>query len=188
MMEWQLHSVVSQEALASLEGLAFGAPAGAFVEVGVYRGGSAERLDKIAREQGRELYLFDTFDGIPFQFPVDGIPVGAFSDTSADAIRKWFPKAKVYAGIFPFTLPDELEGIAFAHVDCDQYLSVRSCIECLFPRMVDGGVMLFDDWRSLEGATIAVIEGFGEDLPETPEGKAYAIKGRHPCAYPRGIP
>lgn len=185
MMEWQLHSVVSLAALGSLEGLAFSAPPGAFVEVGVYRGGSAERLDKIAREQGRELYLFDTFEGIPFQFPVDGIPVGAFSDTSEAAIREWFPEAKVYAGIFPTTLPDDLGGIAFVHVDCDQYLSVRSCIECLFPRLVDGGVMLFDDWRSLEGATIAVIEGFGEGLPETTEGKAYAIKGRHPCAYPR---
>lgn len=184
-MEWQLHSVVSPEALGSLEALASCVPSGCFVEVGVYRGGSAERLYKITREQGRELHLFDTFDGIPFQFPVDGIPVGAFSDTSEAAIREWFTEAKVYAGIFPMTLPDDLSDIAFAHVDCDQYLSVRSCIECLFPRLAEGGVMLFDDWRCLEGATIAVIEGFGENLPETAEGKAYAIKGRHPCAYPR---
>ena len=40
-----------------LERLASEAPPGAFVEVGVYRGGSARRLWRVAQAQGRALFM-----------------------------------------------------------------------------------------------------------------------------------
>ena len=62
-------SLLSPEQLEDLAQLARSAPAGAFVEVGVYRGGSARVLCDIAQEQGRTLYLFDTFAGHPIRRP-----------------------------------------------------------------------------------------------------------------------
>src|SRR5262245_328780 len=97
-----------------------------FVEVGVYKGGSAWHLAKIAREQGRELHLFDTFSGIPYKDEIDSLDIGRFADTSLEAVRKAIPDAHFYAGVFPDTMPAELTGIAFAHIDCDQYHSVQS--------------------------------------------------------------
>jgi O-methyltransferase len=45
-------------------------------------------------------------------------------------------------------------------VDVDIYASVLSCCEYFFPRMVPGGVLVFDDYGMLtcEGAKIALDE------------------------------
>jgi len=176
-MDWKLHSVISNEALQTLERLASSCPKGDFVEVGVYRGGSAERLYEIAQRQKRKLHLFDTFEGMPTQGPLDELEVGSFSDTSLPELRKYLPNALFYKGIFPNTMPRWLGPLAFVHVDCDQYDGVKASIERLFPLLVHGGIMLFDDWRVLTGASVAIYEIFGEKLQETPENKAFVVKG-----------
>ena len=47
------------------------ATATAMAEVGVYKGGSAWFIAKVADERGVDLHLFDTFTGIPFHDPKD---------------------------------------------------------------------------------------------------------------------
>jgi hypothetical protein len=134
-------------------------PGGAFVEVGVFRGGSAWRLYGLAEQQGREIYLYDTFTGIPWRDAIDSHSVGDFSDTNYDHMVELFAKARVVKGIFPDSaIP--MPGIAFAHLDCDQYRSVKESIEYLRPRMLAGGVMWFDDSPCLAGAKLAVFESF----------------------------
>ena len=64
-----------------------------------------------------------------------------------------------------------------AVIDADQYRSIKDSIAHLWPQIVPGGAMLFDDYKCLDGATRAVTEAFGYDLPVTKNGKAYAIKG-----------
>src|SRR5262245_25949255 len=156
--------------------LAAGTPDGCFVEVGVYRGGSAWHLAKIARLQRRALHLFDTFTGIPFKGDGDTIEVGHFADTSEAAVKKAIPDAIIHAGLFPQTLPPSLTNIAFAHIDCDQYDSVKSCIENLWPLMVSGGIMYFDDYHWLEGATRAVDESFAGKLFPGDANRVYVVK------------
>lgn len=151
-----LHSMLSLESLQSLVYYAqCSPPGGSIVEVGVYRGGSAYFLAQLERP----LYLYDTFEGIPFQGPLDGNHVGKFSDTSAEAVQALIPHATVIKGLFPQTCVD-MGPISFVHVDCDQYESVKACINVLGPRMVHGGMMLFDDFgvADCEGATRAVQE------------------------------
>lgn len=114
--------------------------------------------------RGAELHLFDTFTGIPFHDPIDYHRIGNFSDTHIDYVRRKVRSAIFHVGIFPATLPAELSGFGFVHVDCDQYQSVRDCIVELGPRMVPGGITVFDDYRHLEGATRAVNEAFGKPL------------------------
>ena len=174
-----LPSVMPSAALDTLRRLAEGvgrvpSPA-CFVEVGVYQGGSASVLYDVACNQGRYLYLFDTFNGIPVAGPLDRHSVGDFADTNMMTIRDALPAAVLYVGLFPDTMPADPMQIAFAHIDCDQYASVKACITQLWPLMAPGGVMLFDDVE-LEGARAAIEEAFSPDqLQVTSENRWYVI-------------
>lgn len=146
-----------------LAAIAWAMPPGCIVELGVYKGGSAIYLAEVARAQGRKLFLYDTFTGIPVKDEVDPHGIGDFGDTSAHAVAEAIPDAVLVPGIFPDSLI-EMPPIAFCHVDADQYRSVKAACEHFGPRMAKGGMMVFDDYRQLEGATRAVDECFGERL------------------------
>lgn len=166
-------SLLSPNILNELMEEARRSPSGVFVEVGVYKGGSAAALAQVAREQNRGLFLFDTFHGIPYQdAEKDFHKVGDFSDTSLAEVQRAIPEAQCFAGIFPETLPADLERVALAHIDCDQYESVRASAAALEPRMVPGSVMVFDDYDVLPGARQAVRELFGDRIEISPQGKA----------------
>lgn len=153
-------SAISDEDLAELCALAASTPPGAFVEVGVWKGGSAWHLARVAEEQGRALYLYDTFSGIPFQEPGDFHRVGDFGDTSLEAVSAAVPHALCIPGVFPETLVD-MGPVAFVHADCDQFSSVMAVCEHLPERMVDGGIIYFDDYGALDSADRAVQQAFG---------------------------
>jgi O-methyltransferase len=169
-------SVIAPHHLEELVDAARSAPPGDFVEVGVYRGGSAVLLAEVARATGRRLFLFDTFTGIPFRDAVDRHEVGDFSDTSLEMVREAVPDATFCVGVFPDTMPDDIGPIALAHVDCDQYRSVHDCCAHLGPRMAPGGVMVFDDPNVLDGASQAVRESFSADRIETSAGGKWRVR------------
>jgi hypothetical protein len=148
-------------------------PAGCFVEVGVYQGGSAWHLYDLALEQERELYLYDTFTGIPYHDAIDSHHIGDFSDCSYLSVVERFPHAAVVPGVFPMSAID-MPRIAFAHLDCDQYRSVKESATYLRYLMVPGGVMWFDDSPCLAGAHRAVLELFGDKVKiSSAHGKHY---------------
>ncbi len=156
-------SLINSATLDALVAAASAVPPGCFVEVGVYQGGSAQRLAQVAQAQGRRLVLFDTFTGMPFRDAERDVHrEGDFADTSLEAVQALIPQAECRAGVFPATLTPDVQGIAFAHVDCDQYASVRDCCTHLGPRMVPGGVMWFDDPDVLPGAMQALRDCFGD--------------------------
>lgn len=169
-------SVISRGCLQELHYEALRAPPGDFVEVGVYRGGSAQVLATVAEEQHRRLFLFDTFTGIPYQGAMDHHRPGDFGDTSLEEVKRAVPSAIIVDGVFPDTLPRAeqlgLGKVALAHVDCDQYQSVLACCVELAPRMLLGGVMVFDDYDCLTGARMAVEERFHGKVEFSARGKA----------------
>lgn len=174
-------SLVPHDAIGSLVALAESAPPGCLVEVGVYRGGTAWHLARIAREQGRALHLFDTFEGIPERHPEFDVEhkVGDFADASLDEVRTAVPDAVFHVGTFPDTMPGDLPPIAFVHVDCDQYGCCVEVIRRMLPLLVDDGIMLFDDYGKTSGVTKAVDEEMPRQFIRfTDQGKAYAVKGR----------
>lgn len=158
-----LPSIISRPNLEAMVALAKTAPPGCFVEVGVFHGGSAQLLYEVAMMQAREIHLFDTFVGTPFY--TDGLDqhkLGAeFADPEAPKnIRSLMPMAHLHVGVYPDTHPEDLQDIAFIHCDCDQYLSYRAVIDRLWPLVVVGGFLLFDDYPYLPGAKKAVNESF----------------------------
>jgi Macrocin-O-methyltransferase (TylF) len=169
-------SQVGERTIGEMIDCARARPPGAFLEVGVFKGGTAWHLAKLGAEQQRELYLFDTFTGIPYSSPIDSHKVGDFSDVDLPGLRAALPGAHILAGIFPevaWLLGLDLPPIAFAHIDCDQYQSVRSAAEFLTPCMVKGGVMWFDDSPCLKGAELATKELFGSRLLVSETTKHY---------------
>ena len=167
-------SVIDTGSLLRMAELARRAPEGCFCEVGVYRGGSAWYLAEIARERSVKLHLFDTFTGIPYAAPDDSNHVGEFGDTTADEVQAAIPDAILHVGVFPSTMPWFIGDIAFVHCDCDQYESVRAVIDTFWPKMVVGGIIVFDDENTVGGKR-AIAETFGGKV-HNHGGRCYVVK------------
>ncbi|QMS90670.1 asparagine synthase [Nostoc edaphicum CCNP1411] len=60
-------------------------------------------------------------------------------------------------GLFQETL-NVKDVVAFAHIDCDWYDSVKICIDRITPRMSLNSVIVFDDYSSYSGCKKAVDE------------------------------
>jgi hypothetical protein len=145
---------------------------GAMAEVGVYRGGTARVLAHVARQAGRELHLFDTFSGMPeTDLQSDLHTAGDFADTSLESVRRFlseFECAHLHAGFFPETAEHLRDrSFSFVHIDVDILKSVSDSCDFFYPRMIPGGVIVFDDYAqtSCPGAKIAV-DRFFTDKPE----------------------
>jgi hypothetical protein len=164
---------------------------GAFVEAGVWRGGSAFVAARMLQELGetdREMWLYDTFEGMSAPTEEDvAAQTGAKAEVkftatqtgedSADWCRasledvrntmslSKYPadKLKYIVGKVEDTLavPNQYpEQIALLRLDTDWYDSTRAEMEILFPRLVPGGVLIVDDYGHWQGAKKAVDEYF----------------------------
>jgi O-methyltransferase len=143
---------------------------GDFIETGVWKGGTAILFAKLIHEHsapGRKLHLFDTFSGMPSTHDYDAYYKGGeFADTSVEAVRAKLPHTD-FVSFHPGLVPDTFKGcenlrFAFAHIDLDIYQSILSACEFIYPRLVTGGVIIFDDyaWSTCPGARRAVDEFF----------------------------
>lgn len=144
---------------------------GEFAEVGVYKGGTAKLIARLA--PAKEVHLFDTFSGMPDTNQYDFHKKGDFDDTSLQGVHNFLQDCRntsLYAGFFPATAgPIMAKRFAFVHIDVDIYQSVKDCCEFFYDRMTTGGIMLFDDYGfiSCKGAKLAVDEFFAgkKELP-----------------------
>ena len=135
-------------------------PPGCFVEVGIYKGGSAYHLIDVAKIQDREIFLYDTFEGMKQYNPGKGdtIPMGQINADEAPVREALGEYPHVIKCQFPNTAEMPSKPVAFAHIDCDQYQAIIDSCRVLELMMADGGEMLFDDVPVLEGARHAVKE------------------------------
>ena len=140
-------------------------------ECGVYKGGTAGMLAHLIKDvsPSTQLRLFDTFTGLPDADleKDEGSWIGLFNDTSAkvvgEKIHAILPSALIYEGYIPDTFSTlEKSKIAFAHIDTDMYKSYIDCLNFIWPRMVTGGIIVFDDYAYCPGAFKAVNEFFSD--------------------------
>jgi O-methyltransferase len=91
---------------------------------------------------------------------------GDFSDTTLEAVKSVVGNddfTAYHQGLIPNTFKGlEHARISFAHIDVDIYKSVSDCCLFIFPRLVRGGFIIFDDYGfpSCPGARSAVDEYF----------------------------
>lgn len=159
---------------------------GDFVECGVWRGGSTmAAVDTLmkAGQTNREIYLYDTFEGMSAPTEHDKVFTGTAADEllntsdKQDATSVWcysaieeveqniaslkYPAAKVHfvKGKVEDTIPQTLPGkIALLRLDTDWYESTAHELKHLYPLLVPGGVIIIDDYGHWEGARKAVDE------------------------------
>lgn len=166
---------------------------GAFAECGVWRGGSVLAMLLTLKQLGvddREVHLFDTFEGMteptdedtsPFHPPAReiwereaGSPFQILFDgrtNSEGAVREvmltsGYPIERIHFEVgpveqtLPAAAPDEL---ALLRLDTDWYGSTRHELQHLYPRLVQGGVLIVDDYGHWNGCKRAVDEYFSTE-------------------------
>jgi O-methyltransferase len=149
---------------------------GCWYETGVYKGGTAALFGKIVESHSIKninIHLFDTFEGMPDTDPtIDIHKKGDFSDISLEMVKQNIKKIVHDPSFIQFHqgfIPDTFNGlenqlISFAHIDVDIYDSVINSCEFIYPRLVKGGFMVFDDYGfpTCPGARKAVDKYFGD--------------------------
>ncbi len=147
---------------------------GYFAEFGVCQGGSLELLAKLYPK--RLIYGLDGFNGLPKPGKQDLHTEGEFalSDVEFKNLERVFggyPNVEILKGYSPdvFETIKEVE-FAFVHIDVDLYESVRGALDFFWPRLQEGGILIFDDYGfpTTPGAKKAVDEW---DLPCQFRGK-----------------
>jgi len=147
--------------------------AGDFVECGVYRGGSAAILGHALKRStaARQLWLFDSFQGMPRPTEADGPSAPALEgdfvgdeENARRLLRKVgapLERVKIVAGWFHETFPSvAIPRVALLHIDADWYESVRLCLERFYDAVGPGGMVVLDDYFDWPGCK-AALEDFG---------------------------
>ena len=158
---------------------------GQIVECGVFKGASLIRFctfrDMLESAYSRKVIGFDAFGKFPVQEDVrDQAFVDQFEGTAGEGISmnelhdvfayKRFENYELIQGDVSNTIPDYLENhpelkIAFLHIDVDVYKPSMEILKHLYERVVRGGLIIFDDYATIAGETLAVDEYFsGHDV------------------------
>lgn len=175
---------------------------GCIVELGVYRGASFFTWSKLLEtfnptDRRRKVFGFDHFKGLEDfhekdgkMDPSDGKVPGGFNTEPVreevqrlvdlhnyDNLISGVERCRIIEGNVIDTLPKFLEEnpglrISLLHFDMDLYEPTKAGLELLYPLVVNGGVVAFDEYGLMpwEGESVAVDEYF-ESIGEKPEIK-----------------
>ncbi len=160
---------------------------GAIVECGVWKGGSMAAIAKTLlqmKDVSRDLYLFDTFEGMtePTANDVDysgkqasDVLVEDIGSRCEDAplervkevlYATSYPREKIHfvPGKVEETIPASApDSISLLRLDTDWYASTRHELVHLFPRLSQAGVIIIDDYGHWRGSRQACDEYFTQN-------------------------
>lgn len=162
---------------------------GALVECGVYMGGNIEVMIRALQRRGvtdRDIYLYDTFAGMPKPEERDDEALGGIVKASWEAHRttedgdkgsNWmkagvdivreridplgYPDSRLHfvKGMVEDTIPATVpDRIAILRLDTDFYASTKHELVHLYPRMSPGGILIIDDYGAFPGSRMATDE------------------------------
>ena len=164
---------------------------GDFVECGIWRGGNVLLL-KLLNDHyqlNKSIFAFDTFDGMttPSKFDIDFQNISAEEQlnkndkledkknihcySELETVKKNISKytnlnnIRFVKGPVEKTLLDIEnlpEKISVLRLDTDFYESTKIELKVLYPKLVQGGVLIIDDYGHWKGAQKAVDEFFDE--------------------------
>ena len=163
---------------------------GDVVECGVWRGGSMMAAALTLLELGdttRDLYLFDTYEGMPqpteadvgydgrkAQDVLDQTPrregpgiwsIASLEDVQRNLASTGYPQSKIHfiKGKVEDTVPQQAPGkIAILRLDTDWYESTKHEMEHLYPRLAAQGILIIDDYGHWQGSRRAIDEYFSK--------------------------
>jgi predicted O-methyltransferase YrrM len=158
---------------------------GAFIEAGCALGGSAILIASLKNSE-RPFFIYDVFGMIPpptkedtqdvhdrYRTIVEGKSVGIDGDkyygyqenlydvVQANLRRFGIDPERQSVSLIKGLVQDTMhidQPVAFAHVDVDWYEPVLTCLERIFPRLVEGGSIILDDYNDWGGCRKATDE------------------------------
>jgi O-methyltransferase len=165
---------------------------GSIVECGVWRGGSmmmAALTLQALGDTSRELYLFDTYEGLPKPNRSEDIDLWGHSaynewtrhrrtdessdwaaasleEVQANLASTGYPSDKLILvkGMVQKTLPTiAVDRIALLRLDTDWFESTVCELEYLYPRLTHNGILIIDDYGHMRGQRKAVDEYFARN-------------------------
>jgi len=148
---------------------------GAFAELGVYKGDSAQLLHLM--DSSRVFHLFDTFEGFTEKDLVNETGKAAtyttrnFADTSIEKVQARINNGrfKFHKGYFPETsLGLENESFALVNMDADLYNPTKAGLEFFYPRLAPGGVIIVHDYNPDWPGIMKAVDDFATTIPEPP--------------------
>lgn len=163
---------------------------GDVVELGVFKGSSLIQFstfrELLENENSRKIIGFDVFGQFPENCSIKSDKNFAekwnekFSSEfiSKGDLENSFKSKKInnielVEGDIEYTLDKYIKDnphtrIALLHIDTDVYEPAKKALDLLFDKVVKGGVIVFDDYGTVEGETLAIEEFF--------ENKNYLLK------------
>ena len=155
---------------------------GDFAEAGCWKGHSSYFLSKLIskyKDKGIKFHIFDSFEGLSKNTEKD-TSLNKLSSSQINHVRSIFVSneefvkndvlnefsfIKIYKGWIPekFNLVAN-SNFSFVHIDVDLYEPTKSSLEFFYPRLSNGGIIVCDDYNSLEfdGAKRAWDEFFSD--------------------------
>jgi O-methyltransferase len=136
-----------------------------------------------ANKDNRNYHGFDTFEGFPYIAPEDTAGLSEERKAKYAVVGRyaWYDvshfgrmlkhlrldkRVRLWKGRFEETLPtlEPDQKFSFIFLDCDLYDSYKVSLEHMYPRVVDGGLILFDEYERPEwpGAKKAIDEFFAD--------------------------
>lgn len=128
---------------------------GVVVECGCWLGGSTANLSLVCDIVGRDLIVYDSFEGLPPPKEND-----QFARTEATGMLKGelavvrdnvarfgaVDRCKFRKGWFSDALPSHQEPVVLAFLDVDWQASLDDCITNLWPHLIDTGYVFIDEF------------------------------------------
>lgn len=155
---------------------------GVAVECGAYKGGATVNLSLACRLAGRQLYVFDSFAGLPEPIAEDcrhTLPVageahvyskGAFACSLGEvrATVERYGASEVchfVPGFFEATLGSFRESVVFVYCDVDLRASEKVCLRYLWPLLQDNSPFFTHEAPHLEIASLFYDHSFWRGSP-----------------------
>ena len=142
---------------------------GVLVEAGCWKGGTTANLSLIAEVVGRDLVVYDSFEGLPAPAPGDrwahplgeGAYRGELEEVRAN-VAAWgaIDRCQFRKGWFSDTMGSHTEPIVAAFVDVDHQASMHQCVLGLWPHLDDSGYFFVDEYVRLDYCALFFSERF----------------------------
>lgn len=153
---------------------------GAVVECGCFRGGTTANLSLICRVVGRELYVYDSFEGLPpaeegdqYARPEgEGLLDAELEQVKAHVAAHGAPEVCTFVkGWIADTAPHHEPPIVLMFLDVDYQSSLTDCIVHLWPKLVPRGFCFTDEYMFNDYCALFWSERFwAERFDRTPPG------------------
>ena len=171
---------------------------GDVIECGVWRGGMIAGIADVLGAE-KNYFLFDSFEGLPPVKEIDGAAAKEwqantespyyYDNCSAEialatrAMTMASVRFKCIKGWFEETIPQfgETDSVSLLRLDGDWYDSTMVCLQHLFPKVVQDGIVVIDDYHTWSGCSRAVHDYLASTqsparIHQSPAGVAYLVK------------